>query len=555
MKTITTKALLTSLEENRHPLAIGNNLSDVKIPHKASSFLLLTKSNHEPCQPNTPRIPETSQRANFATINTPQELPVLTHQSIEDLFTPKELGVPLQKEHRHHHSNIAPPDISRGLGKRKENGDIVALEHFVTQVKKLMVYNGELYEFISPCWKKLNARDCSISLRRLFSDNDLDSNLTSKDYSEVYNMLLCCPEIQVNGHITPPDNAINFVDGTLWLDDMTFCRHNPDDHFFTYIDVSYDDILDCEYGEYFERYMMQVCSENPDVRRQILELTGLICTGYQAKVCYYFVGPAHCGKSQVTRFLEELIGRENVASIAGPQDFGQRFTIGSLVDKRLAVCGDCGNIPLSPSAIGILKTFTGGDDAVKAERKYKDAKTIYEKALLLLCSNYRLQIPNAAQEEALLERIVIVPFGKPVEKNAREPKLFQRFISERAYIISQMIPVYKELMNRNYAITRVSVPEEYAIEEGRSQLKKVQAFINERCILSQHYEVSSRELYNAYLEEVVHLNEDVPSRIDFARCISEVLRQYPTVTAVKRTNGMDERGYRGIRLKQEMSEF
>lgn len=518
------------------------------------SFIVLPLKETAPCQFNNPCTIERYESPNITLLEPRNELSWLSTPPLEDTLSVNRIDPQIQSllgKRLQQRSITTPPDIRSGLGKKQERIDIVNLERFVIQSRKLMVYEENLYEFVPPCWKKLGSRECSVSLRRLFSVYNLDSSLTSKEYSEIYNLLLCSPDIQVEGHISPPQNALNFIDGTLWLDSMTFLPHNPEDHFFTYLDVSYEDVIDCEYGQYFERYMKQVCGDIPEVRRQILELIGLVCTGYQAKVCYYLVGASGTGKSQITRFLEEMIGRENTGTVSGPHAFENKFTIGSLEGMRLAVCMDCPNVPMPPKAIGAMKTFTGGDDSVPAERKHKDSKTIFEKALLLFCSNYRLQVPNVAQEEALLERIIIIPFGKPVEREAREMQLYRKFVSERAYIIAQMIPVYKELINRNYAVTRVPVPKEYAIEEARSHLKVIQEFVNDQCALDRHCEVSTRDLYDAYLEEMAHLNAEATSRVDFSRCLSEILRQHPTVSAIKRTNGLDERGYRGLRLRNE----
>ncbi len=583
MKSRLTNDLLATLPQTPEGLSLQKSFEEAILPTSQKEFFFLNPCEPENCfcqvlnesspfepkkdvmflEPSEPysclldntHPIDICESSGITFLETPKDLSNIITSSVENILPTTAINPQIQAilcKLAQTQILAKPPDIRSGLGKKQERTDIVNLERFVIQARKLMVYEESLYEFVPPCWRKLSPRDCSVTLRKLFSIYNLDSSLTSKEYSEIYNLLLCCPDIQVEGHILPPENALNFIDGTLWLESMEFLPHNPEDYFFTYLDVSYEDVMDCEYGSYFERYMRQVCGGISEVRRQILELIGLVCTGYQAKVCYYLVGASGTGKSQITRFLEELIGRENTGTVSGPHTFENRFTIGSLEGKRLAVCMDCPNVPMPPKAIGAIKTFTGGDDSVPAERKHKDSKTIFEKALLLFCSNYRLQVPNVAQEEALLERIIIVPFGKPVEKDAREMQLYRKFISERAYIIAQMIPVYKELMERNYAVTRVPVPKEYAIEEARSHLRIIGDFINNQCAVDRHSEISTRDLYNAYLEEMAHLGAEPTSRVDFSRCLSEVLRQYPTVTAIKRTNGSDERGYRGIRLKQEL---
>lgn len=45
------------------------------------------------------------------------------------------------------------PDISKGLGQRKDRADLVSLQKFVAQSHRFMVLNGQLCVYHPPCWK------------------------------------------------------------------------------------------------------------------------------------------------------------------------------------------------------------------------------------------------------------------------------------------------------------------------------------------------------------------------------------------------------------------
>jgi len=135
-------------------------------------------------------------------------------------------------------------------------------------------------------------------------------------------------------------------------------------------------------GSYFEMFVDQISAGNPDVRRQLLEMLAIAMTGTQLKYFYVMLGPSNSGKSQWGRFVQELLGRENVESVQSIADLGGRLTTGSLCGKLLASCLDLPNGTLPQNAIGVLKTFCG-DDSVKGEVKYKQSFTYYRKPLLM----------------------------------------------------------------------------------------------------------------------------------------------------------------------------
>ena len=444
-----------------------------------------------------------------------------------------------------------PPDISKGLGRNRAREDIVNLEKYISNQLILMVYKGELWKFEAPCWKHLDFRQSAMEFRHLLSKIGLSSALTTNEYRAIYQLLLSNPDIQHEEDIEPPPHYLNLRDCTLDLLSMESYSHNPQDGFFSFLNLSFGEIQEMSAGPIFENFVSQVGNGSPLVRQQLLELVALAITGYEAKVFYVLLGPSNTGKTQFGRFLEELLGRENVASLAGVHDFSNRFTTSSLEGKMLATCLDLPDSPLPSVAVGVIKQIVG-DDPIKVEAKYKDSRTIYRKPLLLFAGNHPIRIPGIKKEDAFLNRMVVIPFQNPVPPEDMESKLYNCLLEEAPYIVARAIEVYRELLERNFAVTRVPLPDEYAPQDGREGYQAVTQFVSDCCLFQADREIATKSLYLAYQNYADKNSLATISQIEFARKLSDYLQTRPGVTSCKRVrNGV--RGYQGIGLRDEWS--
>lgn len=463
---------------------------------------------------------------------------VLSQSEVESLFRPR-FVIP------------TPPDISEGLGRSRENQDLNKLEKFLIDNMTLMVYREELFEFIQPCWKHLSPRACIVRQRELLDSSDCGDMLTTREYQKLYNMLLSNPQIQQSKELEPPPHTVNLLDGTLNLLTGEVYPHKPEDGFFTYLNVTAYEVCEASYGSVFENFVAQIDSQNLNVRQQLLELVALAMTGYEAKVFYVLLGASNTGKTQFGRFLEELLGREQVVSMAGVHDFSNRFTTSTLEGKMLATCLDLPDSPLPSIAVGVIKQIVG-DDPIKVEAKYKNSRTIYRKPLLLFAGNHPLRITNISNEKALLNRMVVIPFSNPVSEREATPQLYKSLLEESAYIVAQAMKAYQDLFQRKFAVTRVPIPEEYASRDAREGAYSIERFISEYCVLGEDRWVTTEDLYSAYLNYAEEQGWPGISKINFSRLLAEKLSNMPNVTVQKRIGEMQKRGYCGIGLSSEI---
>ena len=243
------------------------------------------------------------------------------------------------------------------------------------------------------------------------------------------------------------------------------------------------------------------------------------------------------------------IGHKNVESISGIDDFGSRFTTSALYGKLLVTCGDLPKGVLPEAAIGVLKQYCG-DDAVKGEYKHGALFTYYQKPLVVLVGNHPIKVRQADCEDALLNRLVIIPFADSgIDDAERIKDLYQYFLQEAPYIVHEAAIAFQNLVARNWVPTRVPVPAEYAFQEGDSTLLGIQDFIEECISSTPGAEVSTADLFQAYCDFTLEDGCHQMNATTFSRSFSAVIKQLiPEATPTKRVHGTDSRGYVNIAL-------
>lgn len=439
-------------------------------------------------------------------------------------------------------TKLPPPDVSNGLGGRQAKRDLVNLSRYVKQELTLMVQDNTLCTFESPCWKRLSEEQGKAKVLRVLTVNGLDDCLVDSDCRAIYRRLLIDPELRKEVVPLPSPWKLNLRDGTFDLQTRVFSLHAPEDYFFRYLNISMADIERGVQGPIFESFVENLSNGNPEVRRQLLELTALTVLHYPIKKFFVLLGPSNTGKTQFGRFLEELVGHENVASIQGVDDFKNRFTTSSFVNKLLVTCLDLPDGILPERAVGTIKQLVG-DDSLKGEAKHRDPITFYDKPLLLCAGNHPIRISHMAQELALLNRMVVIPFLNPVSEEAAQQQLYLSLLDEAPYIIREALIAFQDLAKRNFQVTQVEIPERYQPRDGRTNYQAIATFVRECCTFDSKSTVSTQDLYRRFIS----WGDFRPTKIDFSRCLGELFAQVADITPIKRTTD-GQRGYKGLRL-------
>lgn len=447
--------------------------------------------------------------------------------------------------------NSIVPDISKGLGRNQEKRDISQLEQFVVDNLPLMMYEEKLYLYEPPHWRNLNEREAKKEIRTFLEKECQIGYLTASDYRKIRDLLVINPDISEERKLTSPGGKVNMLDGTYDLQTGELLPHDPKDYFFSCINVHGQKMDTCR-GDTFEAFVQNCSDGDPMVRKQLLQLVALTILGKPFKHFFVLLGESNTGKTQFGRFLEELVGRKYVGSVRGAHDFGDRWTVGSLAGKLLGVCLDLPNGPFPAAAIGTIKQMTG-DDPVKVEEKYLAPSTCYEKPLLLFAGNHPIQIPRMEEEQALLNRMIVIPFRNPVQEADMKQELYKDLLKEAPYIVREAFAEYRELEWNNFQLARSELPPELMPYNSRAGYRSVGRFLEQECELCEKAETRTQALYDAYRISL-ESSEYQLSLTEFSRQLSENLERCSEVSPVKRVSGTGSRGYRGIRLKQDRPE-
>ena len=217
--------------------------------------------------------------------------------------------------------------------------------------------------------------------------------------------------------------------------------------------------------------------------------------------------------------------------------------------KRLASCLDLPDKSLPADAAGIIKQLEG-DDTVKIEEKYKPPSVMRKKPVLFFAGNYPLR--GKTLDEAILNRMVIIPFINPCPAEKMRQQLYQDFLEEAPYIIQQAICAFQDLMDRDFQVTRVQIPEEYMPQTAADKTLFLKDFVRQCCEFEMETETTTSDLYHAFVDFSSSSGFSPISEIDFARQFNELIRiEKLPIKSVKRVNGCGSRGYQGITLLPE----
>ena len=174
---------------------------------------------------------------------------------------------------------------------------------------------------------------------------------------------------------------------------------------------------------------------DPSIRQRLLEIIGVILSGYMPKSFFVFIGPHDTGKSQVVSLLLKLITEDAVLSIPDPNTLSGEFGFSALPGKRLCYCPDAAEIAFSQKTVAAIKQLTG-NDLLFLNRKYRDQTTFVNESKFLLISNHPL---HGAFDEAFKRRAVVLPFQNSIPIHKQIQNLFEKLYAERGYIVHQAL--------------------------------------------------------------------------------------------------------------------
>lgn len=262
-------------------------------------------------------------------------------------------------------------------------------------------------------------------------------------------------------NINSDPKRVLFRNGIYNLETDELEPFSPDHVFTRRIDVDYIplDKFDKDEGKVFRKFLKHLV-EDPartkkdkiKIRNILLETVGMILSNvpcYYTKKCILMTGKGNTGKSKMKELVARLLESDGV-NYTNASELSEieinKFIRGDLAREGVRMAGADDMSALSLSDVSTFKSLTGGGQ-ITAEHKGEDPFTFTFKGFFWMCMN---AIPKMPKDDAVYDRMLIIKCNNVVTKEERDPKLMDKLLEEKEYIVSLCMKHLRNLIDRDY---------------------------------------------------------------------------------------------------------
>lgn len=405
---------------------------------------------------------------------------------------------------------------------------------------RLVVHNEVFYQQDGMVFRALDEQE----LKRLvfaILEPLLAAGQSPRLIENVIDLMRKNPRICVQYTTESPDRVF-FLNGAYHLEAHELMPIQPTNFFISYLSIYYSpDATACPC---FDRYVETVSGGDPAVKRLIWEVLGyLLSYDMAGKAFFVLQGVGDSGKSVFGNLVASFFNTEALAHLDIFR-FKDRFSTSALKGKRLNICMDLPRNKISREAIGVIKMLTG-DDTITIEEKFRKSESYKPTCKLLFGSNFPLM--PADLDDALLARLVTIPFRYSIPKDQQDKHLLDKLLVERCAIAVKALDAYLALKQRNYQFTPVQGVCGMTGYVKESEL--METFVREQCVFQpEHYTFTAdlQAAYNAF--RIAHNVPPIEDTTAFSRQFNSFCAGQVTPKRV-RCGRRNLNGYAGVGLR------
>ena len=373
---------------------------------------------------------------------------------------------------------------------------------------------------------------------------ELSINGSSKQIRSVAAAIMAEPFIEVKADDFAAD-MICLQNGVLNLHDFKLYAHSPQ-YFLTWMmDVNYMGQQPCPTCDFFFEY---AAGGNPVlIQRNWEALAYAIIPDDRAKRFILLMGLGDTGKSvwgdlAASFFMPEAVGSVDIFRL------GDRFSLSTLVYKRLNISMDLTDAALHEQAMSIIKQITGRD-LVQVEEKYKTPYAARIGCKLIFGTNHRLR--TNSYDLAFWKRVLYLPFEHPVPHHLQNPNLRNLLRQERPGIFWKALEAYKRLLSTGFVFSGDDVFDiaraHQTGEQTADMEEDLKQFISTHCVEKADGFVTTDELYESYQAFCRGIgHESIVNKQAFSMRFKALCPGYENKK--KRVDGVPRNGYCGLML-------
>lgn len=403
-------------------------------------------------------------------------------------------------------------------------------------------YDGEFYFFTGSVYRHIPSSDLHTFIFEVIPDA-LQQDGSPRALSNVASFLSAHPGIRVLSTTDSP-TRLYFQNGALELPENRLRPVCPQDFFTSYIATDYP-VGGTPSCPLFDDFLRTIADGDTTIMETIWEMIGyLIVPGNQAKAFFVLQGVSNSGKSVLGNLIAELL---NPAAISHLDIFrlGGRFDLNTLRRARINISMDLSNGCLNRQAISAIKSITG-DDGIPLEGKFKDVEFGKLQCKLLFGSNHRLTL--AENDEALLNRLVVIPFNHAIPKDRQDKGLLSKLRQEKSAIVVRALEAYRTLATRNFQFLLGASGTGYGICGYAKSGDALELFLENCCTYDRDSITPTAALYESFSKFCTENHYPFPSNITtFSRKINTFCNG-KIQNKKARVNGVSCNCYIGIRL-------
>lgn len=320
--------------------------------------------------------------------------------------------------------------------------------------------------------------------------------VSTRVINEAFNQLMMETSFITHEQLDAQEQFINFENGLLHLPTMVLNPHSP--AVYSTIQIPCQWTGEKQETPIFDQYLQDMFGDDEESKTTLMEFLGIVLSnvpGYRMKKALFLIGDGNTGKSQIRKFADLLVGRNNSTG-QDLDDLEKRFGTSLMYGKRV-----CGSSDLKFSAIPELNVFkkTTGGDPVDAEFKGESAFSFIYKGVLWFCGN---RIPKFGGDDGtwVYDRIISLQCHNIIPEEKRDPLLLEKLYAERSGVMYKAIQAAKSVVERGYKYTEPKSQAEMRAQY-RSDNNSVLSFLHECCEMgdgSTNTWCSAQTLYRIY---------------------------------------------------------
>lgn len=419
----------------------------------------------------------------------------------------------IEKELQNH---PAPPSPEEPIVKKgPKTQSLVEMTRELKKKVSIISYHGALYFFNGRYYEYLDT-DRLLMLYREYVDYDLNHESSLYGHKDLYQCCATDPEIQREEPKGEPIYA-PLKNGIFVLGEEKLYPHSPDQLTFTCIKAKYDPQGKCPV---FDHFLWQVTHGNPQLLERFWMAIGYLFI-YPARGKFFILmGYARdSGKSVLGNFIQRLYPKESVSNLRLSEMKGT-FALMPLLSSVINFELDMPNTKLNAEAISRLKQITGGD-SIDVQRKYLSSVVLTRRIKFVFASNHSPCIEG--EDDALLKRIVYLPFDTSIPDDQQDPDLEEKIWKERNAIVTKALRYAQKLVELNYKFPEILQVDRAKCSTGTSFTKGVKPFVQECCEkCNPNISTALEDLYDAYLDYCKEKDERVCSQTDFKEVLEKL---------------------------------